>query len=89
MPSPFRLLGISSALMGQSWESDNLLRIGRLIGLEVVLTDSSISRRHAEVVGDQGFSEQLCPTLCPRRGDPEGVVRARSQELASWAQQAG
>jgi putative nucleotidyltransferase with HDIG domain len=31
------------------WESDTLLRAGRLASLEVVLDDSSVSRRHAEV----------------------------------------
>jgi HD-GYP domain-containing protein (c-di-GMP phosphodiesterase class II) len=41
---------------GKSWTSDHQLRIGRLENLEVVLTDSSISRRHAEVVTtEQGW----------------------------------
>ena len=31
------------------WESDSLLRAGRLATLEIVLDDSSVSRRHAEV----------------------------------------
>src|SRR5437870_395095 len=31
------------------WESDRILRIGRLDGLEVVVDDTSLSRRHAEI----------------------------------------
>lgn len=44
-----RLSGVSAPLLGKWWESDSLLRIGRSDSLEVVLTDSSISRQHAEV----------------------------------------
>src|SRR5438132_6284443 len=33
----------------KNWESDRLLRIGRLEALEVILDDTSISRRHAEI----------------------------------------
>ncbi|MBX9622863.1 MAG: HD domain-containing protein [Gemmataceae bacterium] len=36
-------------LLGQVWESDTVLRAGRLGTLEIVLDDSSVSRRHAEV----------------------------------------
>lgn len=32
-----------------NWEAEQILRIGRLEGLEVVLNDGSISRRHAEI----------------------------------------
>src|SRR5262245_60024206 len=32
-----------------TWESDSMLRAGRLASLEMVLDDSSVSRKHAEV----------------------------------------
>ncbi len=44
-----RLRGEGPQLKGRSWESDGPLRVGRQEGLEVVLADSSVSRRHAEV----------------------------------------
>src|SRR3954468_23290592 len=44
-----RLRGISDDIKGKVWESDSLLRAGRLGSLEIVLDDSSVSRRHAEV----------------------------------------
>jgi putative nucleotidyltransferase with HDIG domain len=44
-----RLRGISGEIKGRVWESDTLLRAGRLGSLEIVLDDSSVSRRHAEV----------------------------------------
>jgi pSer/pThr/pTyr-binding forkhead associated (FHA) protein len=34
---------------GATWQSDRLLRIGRLLDLEMVLKDDSVSREHAEV----------------------------------------
>jgi putative nucleotidyltransferase with HDIG domain len=34
------------------WESDALLRVGRLASFELVLDDSSVSRKHAEVRGE-------------------------------------
>jgi pSer/pThr/pTyr-binding forkhead associated (FHA) protein len=34
---------------GSTWESDQVLRIGRLLDLELVLRDDSVSRQHAEV----------------------------------------
>jgi putative nucleotidyltransferase with HDIG domain len=53
---PLRLRGISGDVKGQVWESDALLRAGRLGSLEIVLDDSSVSRRHAEVrLGDDGW----------------------------------
>src|SRR5204862_2217681 len=43
-------------LEGKIWESDSLLRAGRLESLEVVLDDNSVSRRHAEVrATDKGW----------------------------------
>jgi len=51
-----RLRGISGEIKGQVWESDTILRAGRLASLEIVLDDSSVSRRHAEVrLGDNGW----------------------------------
>jgi putative nucleotidyltransferase with HDIG domain len=44
-----RLRGINGEVEGKVWESDTLLRAGRLASLEMVLDDSSVSRRHAEV----------------------------------------
>ena len=51
-----RLRGISGEVKGQVWETDALLRAGRLGSLEIVLDDSSVSRRHAEVrLGNDGW----------------------------------
>lgn len=44
-----RLRGITGQIEGMVWESDTLLRAGRLASLEVVLDDASVSRRHAEL----------------------------------------
>ncbi|MBN9120443.1 MAG: HD domain-containing protein [Planctomycetes bacterium] len=56
MKRPLRLRGISGDIKGQVWESETLLRAGRLGSLEIVLDDSSVSRRHAEVRrGDDGW----------------------------------
>lgn len=44
-----RLRGIGGPYKGRAWESDSLLRIGRLANFEVALDDSSVSRRHAEI----------------------------------------
>lgn len=43
------LAGLGSKLIGLSWESNQLLRIGRQSNLEVVLRDYSVERCHAEV----------------------------------------
>jgi putative nucleotidyltransferase with HDIG domain len=40
---------LNGAVKGQTWESSDLLRIGRLDPLEVVLDDNSVSRYHAEI----------------------------------------
>jgi len=51
-----RLRGISGEVKGRVWEAATLLRAGRLASLEIVLDDSSVSRRHAEVrLGDDGW----------------------------------
>jgi putative nucleotidyltransferase with HDIG domain len=51
-----RLRGINGDIEGKVWESDALLRAGRLNTLEIVLDDTSVSRRHAEVRGSgQGW----------------------------------
>jgi HD-GYP domain-containing protein (c-di-GMP phosphodiesterase class II) len=51
-----RLRGMNGALKGRTWESSDLLRVGRLDTLEIVLDDSSVSRYHAEVKAtDRGW----------------------------------
>jgi putative nucleotidyltransferase with HDIG domain len=51
-----RLRGINGDVEGKAWESDSVLRAGRLATLEIVLDDSSVSRRHAEIrSGDAGW----------------------------------
>jgi HD-GYP domain-containing protein (c-di-GMP phosphodiesterase class II)/pSer/pThr/pTyr-binding forkhead associated (FHA) protein len=51
-----RLRGIGPELKETAWESDRLLRIGRLPSLEVLVNDPSISRIHAEIIlGDKGW----------------------------------
>jgi HD-GYP domain-containing protein (c-di-GMP phosphodiesterase class II) len=44
-----RLRGMSPQFKDLCWESDRLLRIGRSRHMEVILDDSSLSRRHAEI----------------------------------------
>ncbi len=44
-----RLRGLNGAIKGRTWESQDLLRVGRLDPLEVVLDDNSVSRYHAEI----------------------------------------
>jgi putative nucleotidyltransferase with HDIG domain len=44
-----RLKGISEDVKGKVWEADSVLRAGRLGSLEIVLDDTSVSRRHAEL----------------------------------------
>jgi len=44
-----RLRGVNGDVEDMVWESDAMLRAGRLASLEVVLDDSSVSRRHAEI----------------------------------------
>jgi HD-GYP domain-containing protein (c-di-GMP phosphodiesterase class II) len=44
-----RLKGISEDVKGKVWEHDSILRAGRLGSLEIVLDDTSVSRRHAEL----------------------------------------
>jgi HD-GYP domain-containing protein (c-di-GMP phosphodiesterase class II) len=51
-----RLVGIQG-LDGRVWEFDHSLRIGRVPGVEIILDDASISRRHAEIIAtDKGWS---------------------------------
>src|ERR671925_188004 len=47
------LSGISPQIEGKEWQSDTILRIGRLDSLEIYLNDSSISRRHAELLATE------------------------------------
>ena len=56
MKHRIRLRGINGDVEGKIWESETQLRAGRLASLEMVLDDSSVSRRHAEVrSGDVGW----------------------------------
>jgi putative nucleotidyltransferase with HDIG domain len=43
------LRGINGDIENKTWEGETILRTGRLASLEVVLDDSSVSRRHAEI----------------------------------------
>ena len=49
MKRRIRIRGINGETEGKIWESETLLRAGRLATLEVVLDDTSVSRRHAEI----------------------------------------
>jgi HD-GYP domain-containing protein (c-di-GMP phosphodiesterase class II) len=49
-----RLRGINGDVEGKVWESDSILRAGRLSTLELVFDDVSVSRRHAEVRATAG-----------------------------------
>ena len=49
MKRHIRLRGINGDVEGMTWEAEALLRTGRLASLEIVLDDSSVSRRHAEI----------------------------------------
>jgi putative nucleotidyltransferase with HDIG domain len=50
------LRGINGDVEGKTWESETILRAGRLATLEIVLEDSSVSRRHAEIrATDKGW----------------------------------
>jgi HD-GYP domain-containing protein (c-di-GMP phosphodiesterase class II) len=56
MKRSIRLRGMNGPLKGRSWESTELLRVGRLEALEIVLDDQSVSRVHAEVrATDRGW----------------------------------
>jgi HD-GYP domain-containing protein (c-di-GMP phosphodiesterase class II) len=56
MKQVIRLRGISGEIKGKVWEAENILRAGRLGSLEIVLDDSSVSRKHAELkTGPQGW----------------------------------
>ncbi|QEL14484.1 HD domain-containing phosphohydrolase [Limnoglobus roseus] len=55
MKRGIRLRGVSGTVKGKVWHSEHLLRSGRLNSLEIVLDDSSVSRKHAEVrAGNDG-----------------------------------
>ena len=49
MKRRIRIRGINGDIEGKIWESESLLRAGRLATLEMVLDDTSVSRRHAEI----------------------------------------
>jgi HD-GYP domain-containing protein (c-di-GMP phosphodiesterase class II) len=51
-----RLRGVNGDCDGHCWESDSILRAGRLESLEIALDDASVSRRHAEIrATDRGW----------------------------------
>ncbi len=49
MKRSIRLRGLNGSFKGQSWESTECVRVGRLGPLEVILDDASVSRNHAEI----------------------------------------
>ena len=56
MKRSIRLRGMNGPFKGQTWDANELLRVGRLEALEIVLEDSSVSRYHAEVrATDRGW----------------------------------
>lgn len=56
MRRSIRVKGLNGKVKGQSWESPDLLRVGRLDPLEIILDDSSVSRFHAEIrLTDRGW----------------------------------
>ena len=44
-----RLRGLNADVVNKVWESDSHLRAGRQTGFEIILDDTSVSRKHAEV----------------------------------------
>lgn len=54
MKRRIRVRGINGDVEGKAWESESILRAGRLATLEIVLDDSSVSRRHAEIRSTDG-----------------------------------
>jgi hypothetical protein len=82
--------GLGHRLEGLTWEADAILRIGSHDGMDIVLNDASVSRRHAEIrntggqwiVRDVGGSQRLYTLLNGvrlGRGDyrlkPEDVIQ--------------
>ncbi len=59
-----RLQGLNGNVIGKVWESNTILRAGRLGSLEIVLDEESVSRRHAEVrsAGDAWIVRDLGST---------------------------
>ncbi len=56
MKRNIRLKGMNGASKGRTWESAEVLRVGRLDPLEITLDDNSVSRYHAEVrATDRGW----------------------------------
>jgi HD-GYP domain-containing protein (c-di-GMP phosphodiesterase class II) len=48
--SRIMLCGISPQFEGLQWESNTLIRVGRMDNMEIILNVPSVSRRHAEVL---------------------------------------
>jgi HD-GYP domain-containing protein (c-di-GMP phosphodiesterase class II) len=48
--SVIRLRGLAGPVAGQIWEGGPRLRVGRIEGFEICLDDSSVSRKHADII---------------------------------------
>jgi len=49
MSMMIRLRGISGEVKGKTWESTTVMHVGRIGTMEIVLDDTSVSRRHADL----------------------------------------
>lgn len=51
-----RLRGISGEVKGKTWESSSVMHVGRIGTMEIVLDDTSVSRRHSDLrLADNGW----------------------------------
>jgi HD-GYP domain-containing protein (c-di-GMP phosphodiesterase class II) len=90
------MAGLGRRLEGLTWEADSVLRIGSHDGMDIVLNDASVSRRHAEIrntggqwiIRDVGGSQRLHTLLNGMRlgrGDyglkPEDVIHCGNLAL--------
>jgi hypothetical protein len=92
MPSLLiRLKGLTPPIQGKTWEGAELLRVGRLPGLDVSIPDSSLSRVHAElarlpsgwVVRDLGSTNG---TYLNGEALGRAEVRLRSQDVLQFGE---
>ena len=81
-----RLRAVSGELEGKSWESDLLLRIGRLANLEIVLDGFQANARPRVVVGlEQAFKGQAVTAADKYRGDGDKISSAHRHQLIAAA----